>query len=194
MEMGEELDWADREAESHEVPIMDTQTLIRGYEFCFHSKAYGVPACEVALPMKPPALICVKEAHLYLSPIVKLCTGNHSEVYNAELELLRDLFVELVLCMECVVEELAKEKHRPKKSGRWQSLLVQEGMHIPKGESSDDDTSDVDEGYEMPVPPHPNKEFDHKEITILAPSSNGPGSSKADGDDLVVFCIYCPGI
>lgn len=172
MEMGKELDWADREAEQREVPVTDTQTLIEGYKFCIHLKVYGVPACKVALPMKPPALIHVKQAHLYLCPIAKLHTRNHSEVYKAELELLCDLFVELVLCMECVVEELAKEKCRPKKSGRQQSLLVQEGMCIPEGESSDNNTSDVDEGYEMPVPPDPNKEFDHKEITILAPSSN----------------------
>ena len=161
-------------------------------------RARGVPAYEVALPTKPPALTRVDEAHLYISPLAKLGSGNHSEVYKAELELPRNLFVEPTLCMRCVGEELEKEKCALKKSGKWRSLLVQKGMRIPEGES-DDDTSDVDEGYEMPVPPDPNEEFDYEEIAVLQSStecmsSDGPSSSDANDDNLVAFRIYCPGI
>ena len=161
-------------------------------------RARGAPAYEVALPTKPPALTRVDEAHLYISPLAKLGSGNHSEVYKAELELPRDLFVEPALCMRCVGEELEKEKRALKKSGKWRSLFVQEGLRPPEGES-DDDMSDVDEGYEMPVPPDPNEEFDHEEIAVLqsnteCTSSDGPTSSNGNDDNLVAFRIYCPGI
>ncbi|KAH0832365.1 hypothetical protein J3R83DRAFT_13394 [Lanmaoa asiatica] len=81
------------------------------------------PAMRAFLPKRPRKPTEVPEAHLYLSPKGKLGTGHHSIVYEAELELPRDLFCESTYCKQCLDEEIAVEVDRLKESGEWEQRL-----------------------------------------------------------------------
>ena len=67
------------------------------------------PAIMVFPPLRPPPPESVPEAHLYLSPIHQVGTGNHSVVYNAEWELPRSLLVDDILCQRCMEEKVTEE-------------------------------------------------------------------------------------
>ncbi|KIJ15026.1 hypothetical protein PAXINDRAFT_99805 [Paxillus involutus ATCC 200175] len=81
------------------------------------------PAIRAVLPQRPRKLTEVPEAHMYLFPVGKLGTGNHSVVYKAEWELPRDLFCESTICDECVREKVDEEVKRLKESGEWEQRL-----------------------------------------------------------------------
>lgn len=153
--------------------------------------AQDVLAYEVALPTKSPPLTCVDEAHLYLSPTAELGRWHHSDVYKAELELPRDLFVEPTLCNTCVHEEL-EEIGALKRSGRWQSMLAEAGRRVPEGSNIDNssDGGTNNEDYEMSVPLDRNEEFIIPQCTDseskpspqppnLSPSGAGGGTPRA---------------
>ncbi|KAF8552017.1 hypothetical protein OG21DRAFT_1466374 [Imleria badia] len=81
------------------------------------------PAIRAFLPKRPGKPTEVPEAHLYLSPKGKLGTGNHSIVYEAELELPRDLFCESTYCKSCLDEQIEAEVDRLKESGEWEERM-----------------------------------------------------------------------
>ena len=81
------------------------------------------PAIRIILPKQPRKPTHVPEAHLYLSPRGSLGTGHHSIVYEADLELPRDLFCETTYCNLCLAEQVEVEVNRLKKSGEWQQHL-----------------------------------------------------------------------
>lgn len=81
------------------------------------------PAIRAFLPRRPPKPAEVPEAHLYLSPKGRLGSGNHSVVYEAELELPRDLFCDSTYCKPCLDEQIKIEIDRLKESGEWEERL-----------------------------------------------------------------------
>ncbi|KAG9308453.1 hypothetical protein JVU11DRAFT_11792 [Chiua virens] len=81
------------------------------------------PAIRAFLPKRPRKPTEVPEAHLYISPAAQLGNGNHSVVYEAELELPRDLFCERTYCQTCLDEQIDVEVNRLKESGEWDRLL-----------------------------------------------------------------------
>jgi hypothetical protein len=81
------------------------------------------PAIRAFLPKRPSKPIEVPEAHLYLSPKGGLGSGHHSIVYEAELELPRDLFCESTYCKSCLDEQIKVEVDRLKESGEWEQRL-----------------------------------------------------------------------
>lgn len=81
------------------------------------------PAIRAFLPRRPRKLTEVPEAHLYLSPKGRLGTGHHSVVYEAELELPRDLFCETTYCKSCLDEQIKIEVDRLKESGEWEKRM-----------------------------------------------------------------------
>ncbi|KAH7919271.1 hypothetical protein BV22DRAFT_1051156 [Leucogyrophana mollusca] len=97
------------------------------------------PMVEVALPPRPPQITSVPDAHLYLSPINSLGTGNHSVVYKADWELPRDLLVPDHLCQPCIIEKVKEEL------ARWEEA---------QDEKDDQDESDGEGGGPVMVGKH----------------------------------------
>ncbi|KAF9233305.1 hypothetical protein BU15DRAFT_54068, partial [Melanogaster broomeanus] len=81
------------------------------------------PTIEVPLPPYHRRLAKVEDGHLYISPVAKIGSGNHSVVYKAEWELPRDLLMEPRFCEACMKERTQEEIQRLKDSGRWDKLL-----------------------------------------------------------------------
>ena len=81
------------------------------------------PAIRAFLPKRPRKPTEVPEAHLYPSPKGKLGAGHHSIVYEAELELPRDLFCESTYCRLCLDEQIKVEIDLLKESGEWEQRL-----------------------------------------------------------------------
>ncbi|KAF9233299.1 hypothetical protein BU15DRAFT_80237 [Melanogaster broomeanus] len=90
------------------------------------------PSIEVPLPPYHRRLAKVEDGHLYISPIAKIGSGNHSVVYKAEWELPRDLLMEPRFCEVSMKERTLEEIQRLKDSGRWDKLLRAAGWG-PKG-------------------------------------------------------------
>jgi len=106
-----------------------------GYELAIAEPAADgtVAMVYVVLPEIPrpqPA----KEAHLYLTPAKDLGVGNHSRVYDAELEIPRSLLVKEELCMDCVhadVEGQLKERATDLKNARRGKMSTREDVKKP---------------------------------------------------------------
>ncbi|KAI9566196.1 hypothetical protein HD554DRAFT_2118247 [Boletus coccyginus] len=98
------------------------------------------PAIRAFLPKLPRNLTEVPEAHLYLSPKGRLGTGHHSIVYEAELEIPRDLFCESTYCKSCLDEQIKVEVDRLKESGEWEERL-NEAAKTYKGPGAQDAAS-----------------------------------------------------
>lgn len=99
------------------------------------------PAIRAFLPKRPRKLTEVPEAHLYLSPKGRLGTGNHSIVYEAELELPRDIFCESTYCKPCLDEQIKVEVDRLKESGEWEERLNKAAKEYETTESRDSPSS-----------------------------------------------------
>jgi len=98
------------------------------------------PAIRAFLPKRPRNLTEVPEAHLYLSPKGRLGAGHHSIVYEAELEVPRDLFCESTYCKACLDEQIKVEVDRLKESGEWEQRL-NEAAKTYKGPGAQDAVS-----------------------------------------------------
>ncbi|KAJ7583587.1 hypothetical protein C8J56DRAFT_1055338 [Mycena floridula] len=64
------------------------------------------PASQVQLPPPLPPILSIPEAHMYVTRSACLGEGNHSFVYDVELELPRSLFFELEICPSCIFEDV----------------------------------------------------------------------------------------
>ena len=98
------------------------------------------PAIRAFLPQRPRKPTEVLEAHLYISPKGRLGRGNHSIVYEAELELPRGLFCESTYCKLCLDEQIRVEVDRLKESGEWERRL-DEWAKEHEGTKGQDDAS-----------------------------------------------------
>ncbi|KAG8214908.1 hypothetical protein J3R82DRAFT_10093 [Butyriboletus roseoflavus] len=99
------------------------------------------PAIRAFLPERPRKPTEVPEAHLYLSLKGGLGTGHHSIVYEAELELPRDLFCESTYCQSCLDEQIIVEVDRLKESGEWERRLNEAAKEYQTTESRDSPSS-----------------------------------------------------
>ncbi|KAF8123290.1 hypothetical protein EV363DRAFT_1272880 [Boletus edulis] len=111
------------------------------------------PAIRAFLPKRPRKPTQVPEAHLFLSPKGKLGEGHHSIVYEAELELPRDLFCESTYCKSCLDEQIEVEVNRLKVSGEWEERLNKAANAYQGPREHDAVSADTPSSSSVQLPP-----------------------------------------
>ncbi|KAG6379393.1 hypothetical protein JVT61DRAFT_11858 [Boletus reticuloceps] len=111
------------------------------------------PAIRAFLPKRPRKPTQVPEAHLFLSPKGRLGEGNHSIVYEAELELPRDLFCESTYCKSCLDEQIEVEVDRLKESGEWEERLNKAAKAYQGPREHDAVSADIPTSSSVQLPP-----------------------------------------
>lgn len=77
------------------------------------------------------------ESHLFITPKRRIGTGNHSRVYQVEIELPRELVVKPKHCPECDIEETPIATHMLEDRKR-EFFKIKSHQHVPYCEHLDD--------------------------------------------------------